>query len=106
MLHWETRARNNSDARDDDDDDGTTGIAVLAASRARTSALVGSSVIPLARWSNFGGVGVDGGMGKRDRGAGGGSSVGGLRVASGGVRKSSNGGGEDRSAYQGIQCLK
>ena len=107
MLHWETRARNNSDARDDDDDDGTTGIAVLAASRARTSALVGSSVIPLARWSNFGGVGgVDGGMGKRDRGAGGGSSVGGLRVASGGVRKSSNGGGEDRSAYQGIQFLK
>jgi 18S rRNA (adenine1779-N6/adenine1780-N6)-dimethyltransferase len=27
-------------------------------------------------------------------------------VASGGVRKSSNGGGEDRSAYQGIQFLK
>lgn len=106
MLHCETRARDNSDARDDDDDDGTTGIAVLAASRARTSALVGSSVIPLARWSNLGGVGVDGGMGKRDRGAGGGSSVGGLRVASGGVRKSSNGGGEDRSAYQGIQFLK
>lgn len=32
--------------------------------------------------------------------------MGGLRVASGGVRKSSNGGGEDRSAYQGIQFLK
>jgi 18S rRNA (adenine1779-N6/adenine1780-N6)-dimethyltransferase len=99
-AHCETR-----DARDDD---GTTGIAVLAGSRARISTLARSVILSARRSIVV--VGSGGGdffdMGKRDRGAGGGSSVGGLRVASGGVRKSSNGGGEDRSAYQGIQFLK